>query len=427
MKAVKVKNLIFGKGMPKICIPIVEKEQTEIERIARYILSEPADLVEWRVDCFQDAENPEKVQNVLKSLREILGPMPILFTFRTKKEGGSCEITREEYRRLLLLAASTKYADLLDVELSAGEVLGEIVEKVHRYGGKVILSHHDFEKTPSVSEMKSYLGRMEVLGGDLVKLAVMPDTEEDVFKLLEVSYEWKRSGKQPAVTMAMGRMGAISRMAGEFFGSAITFGTAGRASAPGQIPCRNLKEILNGYHEFSAGKENLYLIGFMGAGKTTVAGRLKERRKIGMVEMDQEIQKEQQMTVSEIFERFGEEAFREMETELLKRCAKKRGLIVSCGGGTALREENVRIMKESGIVIWLTVLPETVRQRVETEEDRPLLKGKKSLEEIGRLMEKRRKYYDRAADYAIETDGKSVEELCAEIEMVTKMENDGKI
>ena len=112
---------------------------------------------------------------------------------------------------------------------------------------------------------------------------------------------------------------------------------------------------------------------------------------------------------------------------MLKRCAKKRGLIVSCGGGTALREENVRIMKESGIVIWLTVLPETVRQRVETEEDRPLLKGKKSLEEIGRLMEKRRKYYERAADYAIETDGKSVEELCAEIEMVTKMENDGKI
>ena len=96
-----------------------------------------------------------------------------------------------------------------------------------------------------------------------------------------------------------------------------------QGSAPGQIPCRNLKEILNGYHEFSAGKENLYLIGFMGAGKTTVAGRLKERRKIGMVEMDQEIQKEQQMTVSEIFERFGEEAFRKWRQSCLRGVQKR--------------------------------------------------------------------------------------------------------
>lgn len=427
MKPVKVRNLIFGKGMPKICIPIVEAEKTEIEGMARHILGEPADLVEWRADCFRDVKNPEKVRSVLKSLKEILGDMPILFTFRTRKEGGKCEIVQEEYRKLLLMVASTKNADLLDVELSAGKVLQEIVEEVHSHGGKVILSHHDFEKTPSVSEMKDDLSRMEAMGGDLIKLAVMPHTEEDVFKLLAVSREWKDSGKQPAVTMAMGRMGAISRMAGEFFGSAITFGTVGRASAPGQIPSRRLKEVLNCYHEFSVEKKNLYLIGFMGAGKTTVAGRLKERMNLEMLEMDQQIEKEQQMTISEIFDRFGEETFRDMETNLLKKCARERGLVVSCGGGTALREENVRIMKKSGIVIWLTVLPETVRQRVEADEDRPLLKGKKSLEEISRLMEKRRKYYEKAADYAVEAEGKSVDELCTEIEMVTKMENDGKM
>jgi len=161
--------------------------------------------------------------------------------------------------------------------------------------------------------------------------------------------------------------------------------------------------------------KNVFLIGFMGCGKSTIAKYLSEKLGAEQVEMDEVIVQEQGMPITEIFEKCGEEHFRDIETALVKRLQEKRGVVVSCGGGAVLREENRRQMKESGVIVWLTATPETILDRVKHSTNRPVLNGHMNVEYITGLMEKRRGCYEAAADYAVATDGKSREEICDEI------------
>lgn len=160
---------------------------------------------------------------------------------------------------------------------------------------------------------------------------------------------------------------------------------------------------------------NLVLIGFMGSGKTTVAEYLHGLLKMEVVEMDQVISLRQQMSIPEIFGKYGEEYFRDLETELLKELQEKTNVVISCGGGVPLREQNVQEMKKNGIVIWLTASAETIYERVKEDQNRPLLKDRMSVEGIARLMESRREKYERASDILIATDGKTIEQIGEEI------------
>lgn len=161
--------------------------------------------------------------------------------------------------------------------------------------------------------------------------------------------------------------------------------------------------------------ENIFLIGFMGSGKSTIAAGMKRRYGMQVVEMDEELSERAGMSIPEIFERFGESYFRDLETEYLKDIQKKSDQVISCGGGIVLRPENVQIMKKQGAVVLLKASPETVLKRVEKNDDRPLLRGKKNVESIAELMEQRRERYEAAADLVIETDGRCVDEICTEI------------
>lgn len=162
-------------------------------------------------------------------------------------------------------------------------------------------------------------------------------------------------------------------------------------------------------------RKNILLIGFMGTGKSTVSAQLKKM--LGMKEIDTDalIVEQEGMTISDIFAQKGEEAFRNMETDLLRRLKDEKNLIVSCGGGMALRDENATIMKEAGTVVWLTATPETILKRVKNDDSRPLLRGNKNVEFIGDLLEKRRPKYEAASDISVETDGRSVQDICEEI------------
>lgn len=162
-------------------------------------------------------------------------------------------------------------------------------------------------------------------------------------------------------------------------------------------------------------KRHIYLIGFMGTGKSTISRRLKARLHVKDVEMDAQIAQENGMSINEIFERFGEQYFRDLETELLRKTAELTPRIVSCGGGVVLREENVRIMKKSGIIVLLTATPETVFSRVCHSSSRPILNGNMNVEYIASLMEKRRAAYEAACDISVVTDGKSPEQIMREI------------
>lgn len=160
---------------------------------------------------------------------------------------------------------------------------------------------------------------------------------------------------------------------------------------------------------------NIYLIGFMGAGKSMIARALVKKTGAGSVEMDELIEKQQKMAITEIFEKYGEAYFRDLETELLRSLTDKTDLIVSCGGGSVLRDENAALMKENGCIVWLTATPETIYERVKDSKNRPVLNGNMNVAYIRGLMEKRHARYETVADVRIATDGKDADVICAEI------------
>ena len=160
---------------------------------------------------------------------------------------------------------------------------------------------------------------------------------------------------------------------------------------------------------------NIFLIGFMGAGKSTISDYLKNALAMDVVEMDQCIVERQGMSISDIFETYGEEYFRELETNLLIEMQSQSNVVVSWGGGVPMRVRNVVEMKKNGRVVLLTAKPETILDRVKDNHDRPLLENNKTVPFIADLMEKRRAKYEAAADIVIQTDGKSELEICEEL------------
>lgn len=161
--------------------------------------------------------------------------------------------------------------------------------------------------------------------------------------------------------------------------------------------------------------ENIYLIGFMGTGKTTIAKALADKLPYYICDTDELIVKICGKSISDIFADEGEEYFRNQETLLLKQLAKEKGLIISCGGGMALREENVKYMKEGGSVVLLSATPETVLKRAGGDAGRPLLRDKKTPEEVAELMNKRLPYYEAAGDFVVDTDERDPKDIAAEI------------
>lgn len=160
---------------------------------------------------------------------------------------------------------------------------------------------------------------------------------------------------------------------------------------------------------------NVFLIGFMGCGKSTVAAHLFKEYGMEIVEMDQEIARCVGMAIPEIFEKYGEEHFREEETKLLTKCSEKHSVVVSCGGGVVLREKNVELMKSCGTIVWLTAEPSTILERVGQDENRPLLEGNKNISRIQSMLEKRLPCYEQAADIVVETDQREIADICLEI------------
>ena len=251
MNTVKVRNIEIGAGIPKICVPIVGVTREEILAAAENIKSTKADVVEWRVDWYEDIFDFTKTEATMQALREVIGEMPILFTFRTSKEGGEKAIETGDYVKLNQNAAKTGLIDLVDVEAFTGdEAVKAVVETAHANGVKVIASNHDFHKTPAKEEIVSRLRKMQDLGADIPKIAVMPQNKKDVLTLLAATEEMAREyADRPIITMSMSGTGVISRLCGEVFGSALTFGAVGKVSAPGQMGIEDLTTVLGLLHK----------------------------------------------------------------------------------------------------------------------------------------------------------------------------------
>ncbi|MBF7096442.1 shikimate kinase [Alkalibacter mobilis] len=161
--------------------------------------------------------------------------------------------------------------------------------------------------------------------------------------------------------------------------------------------------------------QNVYLIGFMGSGKSTVAEYLSRSLNLKKYEMDELIVAREKMSIAKIFELHGEKYFRDRETEVLAELQNKDRAVVSCGGGVVLRDENVEMMKEHGKIVLLQANPETIYERVKDSDERPVLNDNMNVGFIKELMEKRSARYLDSADVVVETDGKMISEICGEI------------
>lgn len=265
MNTLKCRNIVFGEGKPKLCIPVFGRTDEEIFAQARTAcgmweeeredddecVGRLADVIEWRADWYDCACEPERVKSVLTELRSILGDTVLLFTFRTRKEGGEGDIAGKEYEALNKAVIDTGMADFIDVEVFMDrDITASLVEYAHSRGVAVIGSNHHFHETPAKEEMVDILRRMQELDADIPKLAVMPANKRDMMALLEATLEMSEDfADRPIITMSMGRDGMMSRVAGEIFGSAMTFGAVKKASAPGQIEAKALSNLLYEIHK----------------------------------------------------------------------------------------------------------------------------------------------------------------------------------
>lgn len=248
-KAIQIRDLMIGSGLPKICVPLTSKMLPELKEEAKKAAAAKPDLIEWRADLFEDIKNGKVMEYAARELRRIVGNIPIIFTIRTSEEGGNITIDLETYAQINLNIAKTQMVDLVDVQVFGNESeKRELIAKLKKENVFVIASSHDFDKTDSQEVLLQRFKDMDLSGADILKMAVMPKDREDVFAIMLATNEMRNNTEKPLVSMSMGFDGAITRYSGENFGSSITFGTVGRSSAPGQIPIADLRKMMESLH-----------------------------------------------------------------------------------------------------------------------------------------------------------------------------------
>ncbi len=246
----KIKGHTIGNGKPLVCVPVMETEKEAIIREVRRLADIRIPMIEWRLDAFSGIKSPNAVREVLKELAHVVKETIFVYTFRSKRQGGMLSLNAEEIQDLHQIAAESGTVDFVDVEYFELKKPEQEVRRLQSMGVHTIASHHDFEQTPKREVMQMILEHLKKSGADMVKLAVMPQTMQDVLDLLEETNLFHEEFPDiPLVTMSMGAMGSISRVAGEFFGSCITFGTGTKSSAPGQFPTEKLENILEIFHK----------------------------------------------------------------------------------------------------------------------------------------------------------------------------------
>lgn len=245
MKTVKIGETIIGEGFPKIIVPLVGKTREELVTEAKNLQAIDCDIVEWRIDFFEEVTDSKATAIFSHDLKKILAK-PLLITFRSKREGGELELPDAQYFAIYHEIVANGAADLLDVELFMPEKeVAALLLAAKEKEVKIVMCNHDFFATPEKDEIIQRLRLMQAKGADICKIAVMPNSAQDVLTLLNATDEMSRLyADRPIITMSMGDKGMVSRISGQLFGSAATFGAAKQASAPGQVPVSELRSIL---------------------------------------------------------------------------------------------------------------------------------------------------------------------------------------
>ncbi len=264
MKSFDLKGLTIGEGMPKICVPLVSTDMDMLARDAKLADGSPCDLIEWRIDhyIFYVADRIRELREMslpaegLRVIREQTDK-PVILTMRTSEEGGMLDIIRRDYYTILrdIIENDEICPDMIDIEAfdtedeNGFDRVEFITQMAKDSGAAVILSNHDFDKTPEVEEIVKRICTMDKLGADIPKVAYMPQSEEDVYKVIEAARVASEYCEKPFIALAMGDEGLPTRICSGQAGTAVTFATVGEASAPGQIEAGRMKAMLTRYYE----------------------------------------------------------------------------------------------------------------------------------------------------------------------------------
>jgi 3-dehydroquinate dehydratase-1 len=229
----------FSPENPRVCAPVLEESLPRLLSAVRRAAS-AADAVEWRADYYGRADDLLRASRLV---RESAGDAPLIFTFRSPMEGGAERADEQARISAIAEIAEDGGMDFVDIELSCGGA-ARVREACRRSGSRLIVSYHDFEKTPSAEIVLKIMRAALAEEADAVKTAFMPASPADVISLLTAADLFRQETQTPLIAVSMGSLGLVSRAFGHVFGSAMTFASLGKPSAPGQIPVKTLRKML---------------------------------------------------------------------------------------------------------------------------------------------------------------------------------------
>lgn len=245
-KTITIGTLTLGpQAGQKVIAPIVARTYDDVLTQAHQIVASAADMLEWRLDYLTDLTNMEQLIATAKTLRTITGQVPIIATNRTSTEGGQRDYQGPDYQESYTALITHKLVDAIDIEFSQDDATYDALHQLASdHHVTTILSHHDFAETPEKDNLIFLFAQMAKKAPSIVKVAVTPHAREDVMALMDATLAADHQIEPPIIAMSMGRLGRISRLAGDTFGSIATFGTVGAASAPGQASVAEIKATL---------------------------------------------------------------------------------------------------------------------------------------------------------------------------------------
>jgi 3-dehydroquinate dehydratase-1 len=247
MKPIRIRGEAAAGGrLPLICAPLVAHDRESLLAEAAAAVAAHADIVEWRVDFFRGIGDTAAVLDAGRALRRTLSGLPLLFTRRSAAEGGQrVSISEEAVVHLYREVCAAGLADLVDYEMSNGAAQMKAVrEASRRHAIGLVCSYHNFDGTPPPAALDAEFRRAQALDGDVAKVSVMARSRGDVLALLAATLQASKDIELPLIAVSMGPHGALSRMLGFAFGSALTFGVAAASSAPGQMPIGELRAAI---------------------------------------------------------------------------------------------------------------------------------------------------------------------------------------
>ena len=427
MKELKCRKITLNSEKPLICVSVTGKSLAEIKEQAKVIKRLNPDIVEWRADYLR-IEDEEKdtfeIAYALRCVHKALSSYPLIFTFRTKEEGGERHVSFEKYKEYyhyIALEAKKYNVELVDIEMYARRDIPDLialVNEMHYMGLKVIGSYHDFKKTPKRNEIVEIFKTMDSLGADVLKVAAMPKHKYDVFAIYNAAKDADKYIHKPIIAISMGELGAVTRVALSQTKSVITFASAfedetfegelrqeciDQMNSLGQVPYKIAETIID-VNRRGTLNGNISVIGFMGTGKTTVSKALAEILNCVEVDTDKYLVEKFGKQITEMFEEMTEDEFRDAESVALEEIASTKNQIISCGGGAVIRRKNSDVLKEHGVIVRLEADPQTIFERCSRRTTRPLLNGNMNIEHIKKLMDERELRYREAADITVNVD-----------------------